>query len=557
LLLKRSSVSHDEQGAVYILAMFVIVILLAMAGLAVDAGNIYHARIQLQKSTDTGALAGIGSLFVNDNVPPAASALGGYIEARALELTKENLRAEGFDVDSTDITITPVYDPDTRTLTVTSEAKHDYLLMDLVPLEILGVNRAVGTNTIMASAAVRREAANIALVLDMSTSMECPSEGTCECKTPGRDPSADCAAEAAGMGTTQKFQELQNSVDLFLTYFDPEYDRISLTLFKKGANLKVSLFPSEFRGFNATQISDELRNVSPGGFTNPSAGLLEAYNDMVTSGVNGNEEATYILFSDGAPTAGRFLFSSPKPGLNIENPTGLGEYDYTSFAVHWTNTSTGATFIGPSMLGKTSQVTWDDTTSNIDPGAAPDCSNSISDSTTYGRGEAIPLQAKHDAVFSACLNDMKIHMPNAETVGFGETITDASSPGYSDSFQELYYNSVVNLTDFLRSRRSHVYTIGLGPQAPDDGSSDPYQDINDTLFRKDVFLTRVSNDLGLAKPLNDDPHPEFSYDGYQTYENINSRPVTREGRYYTATEATELEAVFANVAQKTLLRLVK
>ncbi len=551
----RKSLREDEDGAVYVLAIFLVIILLAMAGLAVDAGNIYHARVQLQKATDTGALAGMGSLFINNNVPTDPTAIPSYIEARARELTMENLRAQGFDI--TNVTIEPSYDTDTRTLTVNTEAEQDFLLMDVVPFQLLGFDQAESSRPIFATAEVRREPANIALVLDMSTSMECPSLGSCNCKTPARDPAVDCAAEAASQSTTQKFEELQTAVATFLTYFDPTFDRISLTLFKKGASVEVSLSEPSARQFDPVEINTALANVSPGSYTNPSAGLIEAYNDMAARGVNGNEEATYVLFSDGAPTAGRFLFSSPKAGLAPENPSGVGDHDYTSFTVHWTNQNTGTSFTGPSMLGKTSLIDWEDSRTDIDVAAAPDCNNAVSDSTSYGRGESIPTQSRHNDVFSECLDSMEVHMPNHPTVSFGNMIDETTTPDYSESFQHLYYHSVVNLTDFLRSRRSQVYTIGLGPEAPDDGSSDPYQDINDSLFRKDVFLTRVSNDTALARPLVGDHHPEFDYDGYMSYDALDQLPVNRTGRYYTASAATELEAVFSNVAQKTLLRLTK
>jgi hypothetical protein len=95
------------------------------------------------------------------------------------------------------------------------------------------------------------------------------------------------------------------------------------------------LLDASSRGFNPVQINNALANVDPGSYTNPSAGLIEAYNDMVTNGVNGNEEATYILFSDGAPTAGRFLFSSPTAGLEIETPLGVGSHDYISWRSHY------------------------------------------------------------------------------------------------------------------------------------------------------------------------------------------------------------------------------
>jgi Flp pilus assembly protein TadG len=225
----KKSLRRDEDGAVYVLAIFLVIILLAMAGLAVDAGNIYHARIQLQKATDTGALAGMGSLFINDNVPTDPTAIPSYVEARALELTTENLRAQGFDIST--VNIEPSYDLDTRTLTVNADAVQEFLVMDAVPFQLLGLEQAASTRPISATAEVRREPANIALVLDMSTSMECPSIGTCDCKTPARDPAVDCAAEADSQGTTQKFEELETAVATFLDYFDPTFDRVSLTLF--------------------------------------------------------------------------------------------------------------------------------------------------------------------------------------------------------------------------------------------------------------------------------------------------------------------------------------
>jgi len=552
----REQLAHDETGAVYILAMFVVVLLLAMAGLAIDAGNIYHARVQLQKATDTGALAGIGSLFLNDNVPDTTPAdQQTYIQARAMELAMENLRAEGFDVSGGGpLNIQANYEIATRTLTVTSQYEQNFMLMHLVPFELLGVDNTEDSRQITATAAVRRVPANIALVLDMSTSMACPSEGSCDCKTAART-TETCQEEAARIGTTQKFEELRTAVDTFMTYFDPTIDRISLTLFKKGAQVKVELAPPAWRGFDSTLINNALAAETPGSYTNPSAGLMEAFNDMNTNGVIGSEEATYILFSDGAPTAGRFLFTSPSETME-ENNVGLGTHDYLSYSVHWTNSNNGSTHVGPSMLGKTTVVPWNDEAHNLAQDAVPECADTVSDTTSYTHGEAIPTTNTHNNVFASCLENFGSHMPGNNSNSFGSTITEAASPNFAESFRQHYFHAVVNLSDYLRNQKGRVYSIGLGPDAPDDGSTDPYQNVNDSLFRKDVFLSRVANDLGTAQPINGDPHPEFNYDGYQSYEAINSGSAPREGRFYSATSATELEAVFAGVAQKTLLRLI-
>ena len=175
----------DEDGAVLILGTFLLIVLLALAGLAIDAGNLYKTRIRAQKAADAGALSGIGytilqrnSFLTNATTPVLQKA---WIEERAAEATRVNLLAAGIHAPPGNLGVRAEYeeiptsgDSDLPTLTVTVGADIPLLLMDLVPLHLLGLSNVPDEMPVGAVAQVRRARANVSLILDVSSSMGCP-----------------------------------------------------------------------------------------------------------------------------------------------------------------------------------------------------------------------------------------------------------------------------------------------------------------------------------------------------------------------------------------------
>ncbi|MCB0325162.1 MAG: hypothetical protein KDD69_16370, partial [Bdellovibrionales bacterium] len=323
---------RNERGAVIPLAVFLIVTLLALAGLAVDAGNLYRAQIQLQKAADAGALAGIGASIIRSDAPGDPELLKDFIETRATEVACENLRLFGYPCDDPDTVVSADYDLGTAELTVTTDADIFFFLMGLVPFEIIGAESAGDSRTIEARAAVRRQTATVALVLDLSSSMACPSTGPCACLSPSR--TQTCAEEATALGTTLKVEELKSAVSTFIERFDPARDRITLIPFNIAANVEVPLRPDGALGFTPSDF-DVLDGIIPRSNTNVCDGFMTAFQEMSDKGLFGTDDIAYLYFSDGAPTAGRFLLTSPKAGLEGNDPSGFGTHDYLHYSVEW------------------------------------------------------------------------------------------------------------------------------------------------------------------------------------------------------------------------------
>lgn len=63
---------HQPRGTVILFAVFMILLMLAVAGLAVDVAGLVTTRTELYKATDAAALAGAGTLGFDSSVFPAA-----------------------------------------------------------------------------------------------------------------------------------------------------------------------------------------------------------------------------------------------------------------------------------------------------------------------------------------------------------------------------------------------------------------------------------------------------------------------------------------------------
>ncbi len=563
---------HGEQGAVLVMGAFVIAILLAVAGLAVDSGRFYHARLQLQKAADAGALSGLGATVIDFDTFSTLATVAErkqFIETKALRAATENLRVAGFDISDPKLEITPTYNFSTGTLRVDASSSQKSLLALAAPMFLLNTDSLMESTGLSVVAEVNRKPANISLVLDVSSSMECPSFGSCRCNTALRDPSESCAEEAALLGVNQKITDLSQALYQFLDLFDTVEDRINMVSFALIADLRVPLRPIDpltgkaHRGFDRAAFNN-FSSVSPGSSTNPSDGLMTAYQDFLDSGVaNGPEEVSYILFSDGAPTAARFLISSPKSGMEANTSSTLGSHDYHHYSIVWQDSTVSRTWVGPSLFFKEHHTLDPKYNSAKAPvgNYTPSCHHPL---VPVGSTEAPSDDTKFEAVFTDCINNFGFHMPMTPGKIYGDDMKSGTSKDFSNHWREQYFNNTIQLSDFLREKNAMVYTIGLGQQqniAADISRGDPYQGINSVLHRKDIFLSRAASDYIEAHDELSRPylgvHPEFSYNGYKSYEALKYSSNPKFGRYFATPNSQELTGIFKSIAQKVLLRLTK
>lgn len=310
---------------------------------------------------------------------------------------------------------------------------------------------------------------DVELMLDASNSMSCPLTGGCECaKT-----TAGCPRTTKSIGGVDgnyffREGELRDAALTFTRLFNPYRDRIGLHSFKTTAiTLKGLQDPNcaaqtpgvprtnglLFCPGRFTSIFQSHNALNPSGGTNVIDALQHAwtdYNDapQVPAPLGPERHVFWVLFSDGAPTAGRFSYADPRRKLqtatgqvalescpasaelgvvsangNLEpclspNPTNSDFYDYYHYAIEWPSAATGASttaarsnkvFSGPSVLVRAG--TYDIETSN-DSRTCQDeaelssdqlkCYTAIKKDSCGGRAHCGVWQATTTAERSAC-----------------------------------------------------------------------------------------------------------------------------------------------------------
>lgn len=557
------------------MAIFAIVSLMFVSALAVDAGHLYHSRQALQKAADAGSLAAlahtirVGLKTLNTGLP-AGKSLCDVLTERANEVAVANLSREGLAPDVTHpIRVNPgpctmlQVNPDADTVlrfTVTVDRPIDFLIMNLIPFEMLGLS-SQGTNKLLAaSATVQRRRANIALMLDLSKSMECPATGPCTCLTPAR--TGPCPRP-------WKVEKLLDAVTTFAKMFDYNNDNLAIVPFNIGAQdysledlVNSVRADPRFSGILHDKGSWEdsdidlvgayLRNnAGPSNNTNVCDGLLRAYARMQRSAHG--KEASYLYFGDGAPTAFRGIFSAPKPGLDPWNPDSLGNYDYSFHSIDWYDPYSHRT--GPSLLAKSG--TYRPDFSNMSMADPPLLLPACSPRTTpvLANNSAAVKTAAANAAFGPCLNNFALSEPTdsggARVSGGGAKPDDLA---FAD-FEKLEYLCAVVYSDMIRRNRGTVYTIGLGEPAA-SSPSDFFQTIGDPESRKDYFMARVANDYNTAV-LAGAHQPELNYTNYTPYADWEAASSPRQGNYLATTDIGTLTALFRKIGIKILLTLIQ
>ncbi len=591
-----SAAERPERGSILILTSVVLLGLLIFSGLAIDAGNLYRAQLAAQNAADSAALAMVnfvtttGKLRVEQDalarsLPPAtlnqrSEIITAYLAARAEQLARANMASAGFahepsrrevKVDSQfrlgDTSVNPG-DP-SFAYTVRVYRDVDYLILGSIPL----INRKF--SGVVASATSDRKVANVALLVDVSGSLGCPRSGDCSCLTGG---GGACPA------TGRKFDDLIDAVRDFIQLFDLENDRVNLVPYNLAAKT-ISI--TELRAFvgRSGAVTDEevdliaeyLRtNWIPSGATNLCDAFIEAASTI--NRVAPEQSASYVVFSDGAPTAGRFLFAKDavKPGLEKSN-LGFGDYDYSMFTVDWfrdpatVENGEPAYYSGPSVLLHSANLISDKKNEvgvfleNPElpprPDGAPRCNDGLSAVPKVTGTTEVGGAVK--AVLDPCLSSMKSHLPGDPLRTYGSQYASKTASAAHMDWRKQYYHCAIEMADFLRSsRQATVYAIGLGDPATPSSTGDAYGNINDSLKRKDVFLSRVALDLKTSNslaPVDGSGAPqrqEFDYTEYRDYADLTTASKRQYGLYLPTHDSTDLRLMFQQIARKLLLRLI-
>ncbi len=567
-----------DRGAVLVYVAITLVVVLLVGALAVDAGTLYHSKHVLQKAADAGALS-VSAYVIRegmDNVVVEAGAdtdeaIRTLLEQKARQTVLSNMEMANLE-NTVAKPVTVTLDPLARKgsgdinfdVTVNVTRFVDYLLMDAVPLRLLGLSPVGAGQQLTARAKSRRNPANLILALDVSSSMGCPRVGSCECLLPQRS-GAPCASPT-------KIGDLVDAVAEFLELFDFNSDQIVFVPFTLnargftfdevvalavGAGIISRVRPNLQKSDLKPMIKHLVERYVPSSSTNISAALLESYRMMRQEAPTASWSV--VLVSDGAPSAGRLLLAQNR-ALAASNPDGFGAYDYIHYSVAWVRGT--SSWSGPALLSQTASVpaTW--RRSEQPPGAYGQCGPTVVPAPSSHSRAAIDNVSQQ--VFAPCVLSLGYTNPGGGKVfGVGTRRGDPTAPSFGD-WGKQYYNSAISYSDFLAENKATVYAIGLGPEASNSSCAatprDAYQNYEDVFSQKPYFLARLAHDIAeaqtKAKLTHGCPHPEFEFTNAVPMTQLAIQSSGQTGDYVAAANSGQLKQLYKKIGQQILLRLI-
>ncbi len=252
--LSRKSVLGNRRGSVVMFVSLSLVAFLGAAGLALDAGNGYIARVRLSRAVDAGALAAVRSLRQGQQ----ASRLEAEAVARANRIGPE------FGQISTDL----AFGTNDR-----GESTVIFSATQSVPTVFV---RLLGIDHMQVSAAAEAAAPPLDVILVLDTS--------------------------GSLGQNNAWVPLQGAAKSFVTNLSESIDRMSLIQFQLAARKHFAL-QHNFRSITNTKV-DGMISI---GDTNIQEGLRLAREEMAANG-RPSAAKVVVFFTDGRPTAMRGFF---------------------------------------------------------------------------------------------------------------------------------------------------------------------------------------------------------------------------------------------------------
>lgn len=294
----------NQRGAVVILLALVMVVLLAVTGLAIDSGIGYGVKAKLNAALDAAALAGA-----------RAVATGASDEARqeAAQAAGEKFFAANFPTGWLGATpgtpeISAVHNANgSWTVSASASATVPTTFMHILGHDLL---------TVTAAAEATRRDLDMELVIDTSGSMGEPPEALDRIKT-----------------AASQFVGLFND--------DTGGDRIGLVTFSSGAVLNAEINKDASRGFDKRKIQNAISHLSPESTTASEWGMQRAVADMQAIPVELRSSLRVIVFfSDGAPNtiAANFMHNgSPTAAALFSETRTTGHANSSDPARHFYN----------------------------------------------------------------------------------------------------------------------------------------------------------------------------------------------------------------------------
>lgn len=243
---------RGETGAVMVIVAGGMVILLGMAGLALDSGRAFIAKSELSRAVDAGVLAGARALRTGE-----ASA-----RRQALAVALANGVSRDDSLTSMSVTFGSTPDGD-NTVTVTATRPMRTSLMRLLGRRWVDVG---------SSATAVVPPIDLVLVIDQSGSL----------------------------GSAGAWDELQDAARGFVDYFSDDLDQLALVSFGTRGDTRLPL-QAPFR----TAAKNQVDRMAPVGWTNTAEGLQLAYDQIVGENTRERAVKVVVFFTDGRPTAFR------------------------------------------------------------------------------------------------------------------------------------------------------------------------------------------------------------------------------------------------------------
>jgi Flp pilus assembly protein TadG len=274
---RRGSAVSGEEGFAVVYMAVILTGLLLFTGLAVDSGRGYIVKAQLSKAVDGAALG-------------AARALNtGNPRAEAVSIFKANFPTGYFGTVASDpTTAANFFSLTTDATTGINTVKVDATAV--LPTTFMKLAN-FRTMTVRSSGEATRRMVDLSLILDVSSSIG------------------------------WRWTAVRDAARTFVNAFDANSDRVALTLFGNGAGVIDPMRST--RGFNKTQVMNDIPSTLPGGSTNMVEGLYRGW-DEIRSVPTGQQSGlrVIVLFTDGA--------SNSVPGIypGSAAPRSLRTYDF-------------------------------------------------------------------------------------------------------------------------------------------------------------------------------------------------------------------------------------
>ena len=630
----------------YVLVFFTLIlgVLVSIAGVAVDIGNLYIIRNRLERAAKAGALAGVGyrslrgwdyfSTYAAGGATPKSTAVTEELFGVISGVVRANMQA-AFSAPS-DASAAEVAEPSTvpgnlgnltvlRTFTPLPpnnntnfyNASNDTFTARVTynaPTFIIGrLSAALGAATcpldirdgqyrcpITVTETAQLERAVVALLLDISGSMNCPANDTTNCK---------CRTDNSCLPTGRVIDALVTALITFRGFFNPYRDYITVIPFNLAA---FNAFPIVTGGaassFGETPAlyadfinKTSLAGLTPKSNTNICDAFIEAIAELKRITNLDRFHPFVIAFTDGAPNAFRGEFTgavvNPTPPATVGNlqrdnnpatSTGLTN-DWYQYGLEWSTAPTPAatptTSRAPGPLVNRELV-----------GGKPRLVDHIISSTTgiwpsgsQVCGEAYSDPNNHPAVLNfnpttpapsikGCLSNLDFNIPGTGgAAGVRSVPIDQNGAAATKfNYAKLPYYCAIEAADYIRGNLAApatVYTIGVGN--PGAASSDPFENVDNPLIRKDNFLARVALDPEtLQKQSNGTftviPNSKFDFQNltntflncpetlpacYKPGSNTKKTTPDVQGEYFATSNANELRTLFSIIAKQILLRL--